>query len=343
MITHTNDRFSARGSMFGREVFTIDYEWLADQDTLVRSLTESISYLNSRNLFVPPGSFSGRILMHGSMPLDRPGIIVSNGGGCFPLSTGYIGNGMADASVNGNVRAAPSAYDIYEAAKYMGSSKGYVLIYNHFMGDYLNNDMAKELLELDGIPSILVPCSDDMFSAPDEPRSERTGLSGMLYLIRIAASCAAKGMNLSEIDAVMQHALSRLSTLTVTLDHKARKIFLGAGFSGEPPAVEIDDAFSIESLARIACDTLSGDLQPRPGEKLYLMVSRLHQTLCEDALILGAQLTKALSEIGPIGHTSVGRYTYLLDDHGFFITLLCADEVLQPLIGEAFHSEGFVV
>ena len=83
----------------------------------------------------------------------------------------------------------------------MNCRRGCILIYNHFMGDYLNNDMAQELLALEGIPSIQVPCRDDCFSAPGADRSERTGLTGILYMIRIASMCASSGMGLPEMDA----------------------------------------------------------------------------------------------------------------------------------------------
>ena len=321
----------------------MSYDLLADRDDLVRRCISSLSALESRGVYAPEGTFSGRILMRRGYSPDRPAVIASNGGGCYPLSAGYLGENMADASVNGNVRCAPSAYDIYEAARIMNCRRGCILIYNHFMGDYLNNDMAQELLALEGIPSIQVPCRDDCFSAPGTCRSERTGLTGILYMIRIASMCASSGMELPEIQKVLDKAAGRLATVTMTLDHGNRKVMLGAGFSGEPPHVVRDDCFSPEASAALALDTLVRDLKPQSGEKLYLMVSRLVQTMPEDGLIFASELKRQASAVGPLGTVSAGCYTYLLNDHGFFVTMLCADETLQPYMGEAFHPEGFVV
>ena len=83
--------------------------------------------------------------------LDRVAVLISGGGANGPLFPGYVADGLADGAVVGAPYAAPNAYAIYEAGRYLGREKGVLLLYNNFAGDYLNNDMAQELLEMDGI------------------------------------------------------------------------------------------------------------------------------------------------------------------------------------------------
>ncbi len=318
--------------------------FFADYDTLVRSFTGCLPQLYPDRFFVPEGTFNGRILLNPSATPDRVNVIVSNGGGCYPLSAGFVCRGMADASVSGNVVAAPSAYDIYEAARLLGGRKGYFLIYNNFMGDYLNNDMAQELLALDQIPVRQCPVCDDLLSAPaGSPRSERTGLSGIVLLARIASGAAAEGMDLDEIECLAAFAQTRMSTLTVTLNYEEQLLELGAGFSGEPPVQTLSDCFTIEGAARTALDLLTEDLKPRPDEELFFLVSRLEKTKDEDAFLLAAELKRQADVSYRTAKSRPGHFTSLLDAHGFFITMLCADDRLAGYLRDDIAAGGFVL
>ncbi|MDO4632535.1 MAG: dihydroxyacetone kinase subunit DhaK [Eubacteriales bacterium] len=305
--------------------------YLGNTDTMVSEFIRSLSELYPGKYEMMDGASSGGVLLKKGMDTDRVNLIVSNGGGCHPLSTGYVSKGMADASVNGNIRSAPSAYDIYETARHIGSQKGYLLLYNNFMGDYLNNDLAAELLELEQIESRLCPCTDDCLSVPkDAPRSERTGLIGLLYLIKIGAACAEKGLSLDETYRIVAHANERISSVTVTLDFSKEEYYLGSGFSGEPPAITCTEQFDRKSIAASVYDLLVQDLQPQPEEELVLLVSRLDQTRCEEGILFASELCRYAADRHPITQADAGYLTYLLDSHGFFVSVMCIDKITAP-------------
>lgn len=321
----------------------MDY-YLTNTDNLTRDCMDSLAAVFPDRYQVLPDSYNGRVLLRKELHPERVNIIVSSGGGVYPLCAGYVNEGMADASVNGSIRAAPSAYDIYEAAKTIGSKDGYLLIYNNFMGDYLNNDLAAELLDLEGIPSRLCPSTDDCLSAPsDAPRIERTGLTGIVYLLKIGAACAAKGLSLDETCRIVQHANERISSVTLTLNFENRQLCLGAGFSGEPPVITYDDRFTMKDAAASIYDLLVNDLQPQEGHRLHLLVSRLEQTRCEEAFILAKEIYDYSASRHPLSKMNVGYYTYLLNASGFFVTMLCEDEILSPYMGEIVNAESFVL
>ena len=146
---------------------------------------------------------------------DRFSIIISGGAGNGPLFPGYVGEGLADAASIGGPFSAPNAYAIYEAAKQLGSKKGVLLLYNNFAGDYLNNDMAQELLEQEGIQVETVISNDDIATALGEPRAERNGRCGIALLIKLAAAYAKAGMELKEAAQLLRYATTRLGTLSL--------------------------------------------------------------------------------------------------------------------------------
>ena len=316
--------------------------YISDPNTSTRELVEALASIYPERFRSLPNSFNGRILLCPDVCPDRVNIIVSAGGGCHPLSYGYLGDGMADACVNGNRRCAPSAYDIYEAALKIGSSSGNLLIYNNYMGDYLNNDLAAELLSLEHIPCALCGATDDCLSAPPgAPRGERGGQTGLLYLIKIASACARAGSSLEEVSRIAHKANERMSTLAVTMDYERQLVHLGEGFSGEPPVSTHADCFSIDGIAELSFDTLCRDLKPAPSEKIYMMVSRMTLTHPEDAYILASRIKQCAGPLHPVGRVDAGFYTNLYHAQGFLITFLCADRDLEQYLQGRFYSDTF--
>ena len=71
-------------------------------------------------------------------------ILTGGGSGHEPMFAGYVGRGMADASVAGNVFASPPPPPIYEAAKAAHGGAGVLFLYGNYSGDddgnYSNDD-----------------------------------------------------------------------------------------------------------------------------------------------------------------------------------------------------------
>ena len=164
----------------------------------------------------------------------RPVVIISGGAANGPLFPGYVGEGLADAAVVGGAYSAPNAYAIYETGKYIDSGHGVLLLYNNFAGDYLNNDMAAELLAMDGIPVESVWTTDDIASALGEEKSARSGRTGIALMIKLAGSCLSEGYTLHQAAELLRKANERTATLSMRVDFSDRKVYYGEGFSGEP-------------------------------------------------------------------------------------------------------------
>lgn len=319
--------------------------YLADPDSITKDCADGLALVYPELVQTLHGSFNGRVLLSAIQDPGRVNLIVSSGGGGGPFSNSFAASpDLADAVVNGNICTAPSAYDIYEVVKKINSPCGYLFIYNNFMGDWLNNDLALELIESDGYKGRLVPVCDDCLSVPsDAPRSERTGSIGLLYAVKVAAAAARTGASLDELANLMANVNARMSSLMLTFDFEKKLTMLGEGISGEPARLVYEDRFTLEDAAQLSYDTLYEDLKPRENERLCLLINRNHHTLYEDSFILAKHLHSHAQSKTPVYKMDVGFYDRMSESYGFSVTMLCADERIAPFMEKRCFTDSFIV
>ena len=272
---------------------------------------------------------------------DRVAVIISSGGSDGPWSPGFVGSELADAVVVGAPFTAPNAYAIYEVAKSIDSGQGVILLYNNFMGDYLNNDMAEELLALEGHRAIQIPVHDDMGMARGEAREYRGGRSGSALMTRIAGTASRAGLSLDEMAALLTKANSRMSTLCVSVNTESNLVTFGKGFSEEPgfESGEMGMREAAEETIRL----MTEDLSPKPDEQVLLMVNPLRLAGYDEAYVMGNYLYDSLSAKYPVLKMNVGAYIHILDGYGFTVTILCADSELRPYLEGTVQGDGFCI
>lgn len=264
---------------------------------------------------------------------DRVQIIISGGGGYGPLFPGFVGDGLADAVCHGDFDCAPNAYAIYEVAKKIHRGKGIFFLTNNFAGDFLNNDMAQELLLAEGIKSKVCYVSDDVFSAKGEGKENRGGLFGVGLLMKIAAKLADQGATLDEMFRVVEKANDRLRTATFVLNEKDGKMELGAGFSNEPPVV-IKDFKSASDMAEQVTSYLLNELKDYPTSNIYFSINRMYKMTYVEGYVVLNSVKKALESKGyNVAGCSVGSYFNAFNEKGCIISVLAADEELDKYIG----------
>lgn len=282
------------------------------------------------------------VLVNRTPVKNRFAVVVSGGAGNGPLFPGYVADGLADAASVGGPFSAPNAYAIYEVAKELGAQKGTLLLYNNFAGDYLNNDMAQELLELDGIRVESVVSNDDIATALGEPRENRNGRSGIAMLIKLAGAYSRAGMDISEAAKRLRYANTRLGTLSIHVDHTAKEICYGSGFSGEPPCL-VENHMDMDRTAQTAARMLMDDLKLAKGERLFVLVNRLRLTSYADSYIMANLVCKALEQTAPVEQLRVAGYSNIADTYGFDVSVLCMDEDMAHYMDSYIASDSFII
>lgn len=282
------------------------------------------------------------ILIKAKPTPERFAVIISGGAGNGPLFSGYVGEGLADAAVIGAPFAAPNAYAIYEAGKFLGRQNGVLLLYNNFAGDYLNNDMAQELLEIDGIRVETVIANDDIATALDEPRSNRSGRTGIALLIKLAGACSKIGMPLEEAATLLRRANERLGTISMHVSFEKGLIEYGSGFSGEP-GIRTANHMDMLRSAREAMELLISNLKPKDDEKLFLLVNRLRLTSYPDSFIMANAAYEVLSEKYEVVQMRVAAFSNIVDTYGFEFSILCMDNKISELMGSCIATGSFMI
>ena len=69
---------------------------------------------------------------------NKVSLISGGGSGHEPAHAGFVGKGMLDAAVCGDVFASPSQVQVYQAIKATASDKGTLLIIKNYSGDMMN-------------------------------------------------------------------------------------------------------------------------------------------------------------------------------------------------------------
>lgn len=106
-------------------------------------VSEMLLGLAKSNPSVVYGGEGVEVISRKKKKQNKVGIISGGGAGHEPLHGGYVGYGMLDAAVSGNVFASPSPDRIIEGIKAADSGAGVLMIIKNYSGDIMNFQMAE--------------------------------------------------------------------------------------------------------------------------------------------------------------------------------------------------------
>ena len=272
-------------------------------------------------------------------------VLTGGGSGHEPMFAGYVGRGMADASVAGNVFASPPPPPIYETAKLAHGGAGVLFIYGNYSGDILNFEIAAEMLQDDNISVATVRVADDVASAPPERKGERRGIAGDLFVIKVAGARAEEGGTLQEVAAAAEKANENTRSMGVALSSciipaSGRPIFdlpenemeVGMGLHGEP-GVQRGPILTADELAAEILSRILADLPYRSGDEVAVLVNGLGATPLSELFIVFRAVSQLLKDAGLLAVRSyVGNYASSFDMAGCSVTLMRLDPELKRLL-----------
>jgi phosphoenolpyruvate---glycerone phosphotransferase subunit DhaK len=288
----------------------------------------------------------GRVIARaGGAVQGKVGIATGGGSGHLPVFLGYVGEGLLDACAVGNVFAGPRVDDCQEAMKAADGGAGVLQLYGNYGGDKMNFDMAREMLELDGMEIASVRVADDVASAPSAEREKRRGVAGMVFAYKIAGARAAQGASLAEVTAAATKAADACRSIGVamtpcTIPESGKATFsiaedeveFGMGIHGEPGIwrgkLKTADALTGEMLDRVL-----PELGLQRGSRVAVLVNSLGATPHEELYIMYRHVAKVFQDLGVVPVMPlVGRYATSMEMAGASLTLMPLDSELEQLL-----------
>lgn len=275
---------------------------------------------------------------------DKVAVISGGGAGHEPLHAGFVGTGMLDAAVSGNVFSSPSPDRIGAAIEKMEAGKGVLLIIKNYSGDIMNFGLAADLADADDIEVESVVVKDDV-AVPDSTYSTgRRGIAGTVFVHKIAGAKAETGASLAEVKAAAEHAIANIRSMGMAMTPctlpavgkpgfvlEENEIEIGMGIHGEP-GVEKTTIKTAKEIAEILLDKILADYDYSNSE-VAVLVNGLGGTPLMELYILNMEVQKLLEEKGIKAYkTLVGNYTTALDMTGCSLTLMKLDDELKELL-----------
>ena len=148
---------------------------------------------------------------------DKVAIVTLGGSGHEPALSGFVGEGMLDCSVVGDIFAAPGAQRLFQALQLMKREAGILLVVLNHSGDVMSANMACQLAERVGIKVKQVLTHDDISAGIGADINDRRGLAGCVPLYKILGAAAEEGKTLDELVEIAERYNNKVATLAVAM------------------------------------------------------------------------------------------------------------------------------
>ncbi len=274
----------------------------------------------------------------------KVGVISGGGSGHEPAHAGYVGQGMLDAAVAGNMFSSPSPDRILCGIHEADTGAGVLMVIKNYSGDIMNFGMAQELAEAEGIKVDHVVVRDDV-AVPDSTYSTgRRGIAGTVLVHKIAGAKALRGGTLPEVKAAAENAIANIRSMGMAMTPctlpaigkpgfvlNDNEIEIGMGIHGEP-GIEKTAMKTAAELADCLLQKILSDYDYSDSE-VMLLVNGLGGTPLMELYILNLEVRKILKAKNiSVYRSMVGNYMTSIEMSGCSLTLMKLNDELKELL-----------
>ena len=286
---------------------------------------------------------------------NKVGVVSGGGSGHEPAHAGYVGEGMLDAAVAGNVFASPSPDRILHAIKEVNTGKGILLVIKNYSGDIMNFEMAKELAETEGIKVKSVLVKDDVAVAESTYSTGRRGVAGTIFVHKIAGAKAKKGGTLEEVLKVAQKTSDNIRSMGIALTScilpgvgkpgfllEENEVGIGIGIHGEP-GIEKTNIKTAKETVDILGNKIINDMDYTNSE-VAIIINGMGATPIMELYIIAKEVDAFLKKNKIIPYKYfVGNFMTSLEMAGCSISFLKLDGELKSLLDAPCDTPGLKV
>lgn len=299
-----------------------------------------------------------KVLKKKTINQEKVTLISGGGSGHEPAHAGFVGKGMLDAAVCGDVFASPSQIQVYKAIEETAGNKGTLLIVKNYSGDIMNFKNAAHLAAEDGIAVDYIKVDDDVAVKDSLYTVGHRGVAGTVLVHKIAGAAAEAGANLKEVKRIAGKAVQNVKSIgfafsSCTVPAKGTPTFnladdemeYGVGIHGEP-GIQREKAATADELAERMADTLLKELKVEAGctDELALLVNGFGATPLQELYLFNNSVLKVLSERNlNVSRVFVGNYMTSIDMEGASLSILKMDEELKKYLTAPSDAPAFKV
>jgi phosphoenolpyruvate---glycerone phosphotransferase subunit DhaK len=272
-------------------------------------------------------------------------IVTLGGAGHEPALSGFVGKGMLDISVVGDIFAAPSGPKVFEALKLANRPAGILFVVLNHAGDVMAANIAMQMAQKAGIKVKMILTHEDIAPGANAPAEDKRGLVGCIPLYKVAGAVAEAGGSLEEVFAAAERYNNNMATLAVALKtatHPAsgQSIFeladnemeIGMGQHGEAGTGR-SSMKTADATTDIMLHQLLEAVKAKAGDQVFVMVNGAGGTTLMEQFIVMRRVGQILAERGiKLARARVGEFLTVQEMAGFQLHVAKVDAELARLL-----------
>lgn len=317
-------------------------KFINDPGDLTAELLEGLAMANSDIIELGEDNM---VINKALSSADRVTIVSQGGSGHEPAIEGFVGEGMVDIAVVGDVFAAPGPVACVDAIKQADKGKGVLYIVLNHAGDMLTGNKTMKMLAKSGDVEVRkVVTQEDIANAPRENADDRRGLVGCVATYKIAGAAAAEGRSLDEVADIAQRFADNMATLAVAVRGATHpqtgqllaelgddEMEIGMGQHGEEGGGR-QPMKSADETAKIMVNALVKDIGIQSGEKVMLFINGSGATtLMEQLIVYRAAVKELEAQNIEVVANWVGEILTVQEQAGFQMFMARMDDELLRL------------
>lgn len=277
---------------------------------------------------------------------DKVAIVAFGGSGHEPAVSGFVGEGMLDASVVGDIFAAPGAQRLFQALQMFKRDAGILLLVLNHSGDVMSGNMAKQLAERAGIKVKSIMTHDDISAGLDAPDEDRRGLAGAIPMYKILGAAAEQGKSLDELIEIGERFNKQIATLAVAMracthpqngatitELPEGMMQIGMGQHGEAGQGGNEPLVSADATAEFMVGQLMKKLDLKSGDNVLLYINGVGSTTLMEQFIVYRAAAKKLQAAGVnVVDSYAGELLTVQEQAGFQMILAKLDDDHMDLL-----------
>ena len=266
---------------------------------------------------------------------DKVAIISMGGTGHEPAVSGFVGEGMLDASVAGDIFAAPGAPKVFEALQMFKREAGILLVVLNHAGDVMSANMAMQLATRAGIKVKMLLTHEDISAGLDTPAENKRGLGGCIPVYKVAGAAAEQGKSLDEIFELSKRFHDQMATLAVAMTNCTHpqtgqqisnlpddEMEIGMGQHGEAGGGRSKILTADETAVRMMAPLMKAT-GVKSGDRALLIVNGVGATTLMEMNLIYRKSYKILEAIGIEVVPGVIGELLTVQEMGGFQLILC--------------------